>query len=92
MPYNFYHGRTGVVFNVTKSAVGVQMKKKVGNHEVIKRLHIRIEHVRKSRCNEAFLERVKSNDKQKFEAKKKGEKAFPSDTWQGATADAAHGP
>merc|ERR1712070_624227 len=67
MPYNFYHGRTGVVFNVTKTAVG--------NHEVIKRLHVRIEHVRKSRCNEAFIARVKENDKKKFEAKQKGEKA-----------------
>ena len=75
MPYNFYHGRTGVVFNVTKSALGVQMKKKVGNHEVVKRLHVCVEHVRKSRCNEAFIARVKANDKIKFEAKQKGEKA-----------------
>merc|ERR1711959_711519 len=75
MPYHFYHGRTGVVFNVTKTAVGVEMTKVVGSRQLRKRLHVRIEHVRKSRCNEAFLERVRSNDKIKFEAKQRGEKA-----------------
>merc|ERR1712182_91900 len=69
MPYNFYHGKTGVVFNVTKTAVGVEVTKVVGNRQ------LRIEHVRKSRCNEHFLKRVKENDVIKQEAKKKGEKA-----------------
>merc|ERR1712000_222628 len=31
MPYKVYHGKTGVVYNVTKSAVGVIIYKKVGN-------------------------------------------------------------
>merc|ERR1719198_2867264 len=31
MPYQFYHGRTGVIFNVNKSAVGVEVTKVVGN-------------------------------------------------------------
>lgn len=30
MPHKFYHGKTGVVYNVTKRAVGVTMNKRVG--------------------------------------------------------------
>lgn len=30
MPFKFYHGRTGVVFNVNKRAIGVQVNKLVG--------------------------------------------------------------
>ncbi|CAD7940549.1 unnamed protein product [Amoebophrya sp. A120] len=74
MPYQFYHGRTGVIYNVTKSAVGVELTKVVGNRQLRKRLHVRIEHVRRSRCNEDFLKRVKETDKIKAEANKKGEK------------------
>lgn len=74
MPYQFYHGRTGVVFNVTKSAVGVEVTKVVRGKQLRKRIHVRIEHVRKSRCNEAFLNRVKENDASKQDAKKKGVK------------------
>lgn len=62
MPHNNYHGTTGVVFNVTRRACGVEVKKVVGNRQVAKRLHVRIEHIRKSRCQEEFLRRVKEND------------------------------
>merc|ERR1712060_771035 len=74
MPYSFYHGKSGVVFNVNRNALGVEMTKIVGNRQLRKRLHVRAEHVRKSRCNEAFLKRVKENDKKKSDAKLKGEK------------------
>eukprot|EP00928_Gymnodinium_smaydae_P083467 TRINITY_DN666_c3_g1_i1.p1 TRINITY_DN666_c3_g1~~TRINITY_DN666_c3_g1_i1.p1 ORF type:complete len:166 (+),score=28.42 TRINITY_DN666_c3_g1_i1:144-641(+) len=73
MPYSFYHGRTGVVFNVNRNAIGVEITKVVGNRQLRKRLHVRAEHLRKSRCNEAFLKRVKENDERKREAKAKGE-------------------
>ncbi|CAK9045166.1 unnamed protein product [Durusdinium trenchii] len=53
MPYSFYHGRTGIVFNVNRNALGVEITKIVGNRQLRKRIHVRIEHVRKSRCNEA---------------------------------------
>lgn len=75
MPHNFYHGRTGRVFNVTKNAVGVECTKVVGIRQLRKRFHCRIEHVRRSRCNEDFLRRVRTNDALKHEAKQKGEKA-----------------
>ncbi len=29
MPFKFYHGRTGVIYNVTKRAVGVEVNKLV---------------------------------------------------------------
>merc|ERR1711862_115652 len=74
MPYSFYHGRTGVVFNVMRNAIGVEVTKVVGNRELRKRIHVRLEHLRKSRCNEAFLTRVRENDAKKREAKKEGKK------------------
>merc|ERR1711957_303186 len=72
MAPSFYHGRTGVVFNVNRNAIGVEVTKVVGNREIRKRIHVRAEHLRKSRCNESFLKRVKENDAKKQEAKKKG--------------------
>merc|ERR1711924_200392 len=50
MPYGFYHGRTGVVFNINRNAIGVEVTKVVGNRQLRKRLHVRLEHLRKSRA------------------------------------------
>ena len=72
MPQKYYHGKTGVVFNITKTSVGVVINKKVRSRLIPKRIHIRIEHVRKSQSREAFVARVRQNDKLKEEAKKKG--------------------
>ncbi|KAL1959642.1 hypothetical protein VTO42DRAFT_1677 [Malbranchea cinnamomea] len=72
MPHKFYHGKTGVVYNVTKSAVGVIIYKRVGNRYMEKRVNVRIEHVNHSRSREEFLNRVKENAKKKREAKEKG--------------------
>ena len=47
MPFKFYHGKTGRVWNVTKRALGVEMNKQVGGRIMKKRLHVRIEHVRR---------------------------------------------
>merc|ERR1712048_34310 len=72
LPYSLYHGRTGIVFNVNRNALGVEITKVVGNRQLRKRLHVRIEHVRKSRCNEAFKKMVKENDRKKRDAKLEG--------------------
>ncbi|KAB8356547.1 hypothetical protein FH972_024130 [Carpinus fangiana] len=72
MPYKVYHGKTGVVYNVTKSAVGVIMHKRVGNEYLEKRINVRIEHVRASRSRDDFLRRVKENEKKRKEAKSTG--------------------
>jgi ribosomal protein L21E len=34
MPYMFYHGKTGIVFNVNRNAVGVEITKIVGNRQL----------------------------------------------------------
>lgn len=74
MPFKYYHGRTGKVFNVNKRAIGVIVNKLVGGRIMHKRIHVRAEHLRLSRCREDFLNRVKTNDALKREANKKGEK------------------
>ena len=74
MPHKYYHGKTGRVFNVTAHAVGVIVNKKVNGRIIPKRIHVRIEHVRKSRSRLAFVERVKANDAKKEQAKKEGKK------------------
>ena len=74
MPHKFYHGKTGRVFNVTAHAVGVIVNKHVNGRIIPKRIHVRIEHVRKSMSRLAFVARVKANDKAKIEAKKAGKK------------------
>jgi len=72
MPHKVYHGRTGVIWNVTKRAVGVEVNKEVNGRIIPKRIHVRIEHVHPSRCRDEFLNRVKSNDEAKHVAKEKG--------------------
>ena len=74
MPYKYYHGRTGRVFNVNPRSVGVIVNKQVRNRIIPKRLHIRIEHLRLSTCRKEFLTRIQENDKKKEEANKKGQR------------------
>lgn len=74
MPHKYYHGRTGIVYNVTPNAVGVIVHKIVGNRYLEKRVNIRIEHIRHSKCRQEFLDRVKRNDALKIEAKLNGER------------------
>ena len=72
MPYKVYHGKTGVIYNVTKSAVGVILYKQVGNRYIEKRVNVRIEHIRLSRSREDFLSRVKENAEKMKKAKTEG--------------------
>ncbi|KAI9313931.1 60S ribosomal protein L21-A [Dichotomocladium elegans] len=72
MPHKFYHGRTGIVYNVTKSAVGVIINKRVGNRYIEKRVNIRVEHIKHSKCRQEFLDRVKENAAKKKAAKAAG--------------------
>eukprot|EP00171_Calliarthron_tuberculosum_P010211 IDg10211t1 len=61
MPHKFYQGRTGRIFNISRTSVGVEVSKTVGNRVIMKRFHVRIEHVKKSRCQEDFHARVIAN-------------------------------
>ena len=72
MPHKHYHGRTGIILNVTKSAVGVRVNKLVNGRVIEKRIHVRIEHVRQSKCQKEILSRVVSNEAAKVEATKTG--------------------
>jgi large subunit ribosomal protein L21e len=72
MPHKVYHGKTGVIYNVTKSAVGVIIYKKVKHRYIEKRVNIRIEHVQASRSREGFLRRVKENAELKRKSKDEG--------------------
>jgi large subunit ribosomal protein L21e len=74
MPHKYYHGKTGIVYNVTKSAVGVIVHKVVGNRYLEKRVNLRIEHVKHSKCRQEFLNRVKENAAKKLAAREKGER------------------
>mmetsp|Transcript_32806 Transcript_32806/g.74989 ORF Transcript_32806/g.74989 Transcript_32806/m.74989 type:complete len:162 (+) Transcript_32806:46-531(+) len=62
MPHKFYHGRTGRVWNVTNRAIGVEIMKQVGGRIMAKRLHVRMEHIKKSKCRDGHLARIVSND------------------------------
>lgn len=78
MPYKYYQGKTGRVFNVNPNAVGVLVNKQVRNRVEEKRLHIRIEHVRRSNCNTEFKRRVRLAEKEKREKQpKKDRKRIP---------------
>nr|ACD65171.1 putative 60S ribosomal protein RPL21 [Phoronis muelleri] len=72
MPHKIYHGRTGVIYNVTPHAVGVIVNKRVCGRIIPKRINVRIEHVKHSNCRLDFLKRVNENENKKAEAKKKG--------------------
>ena len=76
MPHRSAHGKTGVIYNVTKSAVGVIIYKRVGNRYIEKRLNIRVEHVSLSRSREEFINRVKENAGKKQKAKAEGTHMF----------------
>jgi large subunit ribosomal protein L21e len=72
MPYKYYHGNTGVVWNVTKRAIGVELFKQHNGRYIKKRLHVRVEHVKPSHCHDEFLRRVQENDEKKHAAKVAG--------------------
>ena len=63
MPHYLYHGKTGRVYDVTPHAVGVAVNKRVGNRIIIKRMHIRPEHLSKSGCRLAHVRRVQENER-----------------------------
>eukprot|EP00126_Sphaerothecum_destruens_P014144 Sdes_comp24298_c0_seq1m22287 len=72
MPHKFYHGKTGVVYNITPHAVGVVVNKQFRGRIIKKRINVRIEHVSHSSCRDDFLNRVKQNDRLKREARTNG--------------------
>ena len=72
MPFKYYHGRTGIVFNVTKRALGVRVNKEVNGRMIKKRVNVRVEHVKPSKCRQEVIRRTKENEAKKVEARKTG--------------------
>ena len=72
MPHKTYHGKTGRVWNINKRAVGVEINKVHRQRQIVKRIHVRVEHVRPSRSHTGHLDRIAKNDALKAEAKKSG--------------------
>lgn len=72
MPHKFYHGKTGIVWNVTPRAIGVELNKLHRNRIIKKRIHVRVEHLHKSNSRSDFLKRVKKNELDKKDAKAAG--------------------
>ncbi|KAF8529363.1 ribosomal protein L21e-domain-containing protein [Gautieria morchelliformis] len=96
MPHKYYHGRTGIITNITPSAVTVLVHKVVGNRYLAKRVNLRVEHVRHSKCRQEFLDRVAENSRKHREAKERGERvtlkrvpALPRDAHVVSTTDNA---
>lgn len=75
MPFKGYHGRTGVVYNVTKRALGVEVNKLVNGKIIKKKINVRVEHLRPSTSRKEWIERVRQNELQK-KAVKAGEKEY----------------
>lgn len=71
MPHRYYHGKTGTVFNINPRSIGVEIKKQVGNRIMKKRIYVRTEHLRPSKCHDEHVARVQFNDKQKRDYKDK---------------------
>merc|ERR1719397_478432 len=69
MPYKYYMGKTGRVWNISRRSVGVELLKTVGNRKRTKRIMVRIEHIRKSECQTKFKKRVRDNEAHKVEVR-----------------------
>lgn len=55
MPHKVYHGKTGVVYNVTRHALGVVVNKRIKNRVLPKKINIRVEHLKHSKSRSEFL-------------------------------------
>lgn len=65
MPFKHYHGRTGVVFNVNKRAVGVVVNKLVNGRILAKKIHVSTPHLKKSKCQAQIIQRKVENEAHK---------------------------
>eukprot|EP00997_Jenningsia_sp_PLL12_P008002 NODE_4716_length_633_cov_133.493151_g4055_i0.p2 GENE.NODE_4716_length_633_cov_133.493151_g4055_i0~~NODE_4716_length_633_cov_133.493151_g4055_i0.p2 ORF type:complete len:160 (+),score=33.85 NODE_4716_length_633_cov_133.493151_g4055_i0:53-532(+) len=63
MPHKTYHGKTGKIWNVTRRALVIQVKKRVRQRIMLKKICVRVEHVRKSRCKEGRMKMEKEKKK-----------------------------
>ena len=74
MPFKHYHGRTGVIFNVNKRAVGITVNKLHNGRILKKNIHVAIPHVKHSKCRDQIIQRVKDNENAKKAVREGGDK------------------
>lgn len=72
MPHKYYHGRTGQIYDVKPRSVNIALYKRVRGRYVIKKVVARVEHIRKSRCKEEYLQRIAANDEEMRKAEMEG--------------------
>ncbi|KAI4292198.1 large subunit ribosomal protein L21e [Pancytospora philotis] len=77
MPHKYYHGKTGIVYNCNPHSYGVTFYRRVGGKYIERNLHVRVEHLTKSRCDEDSKRRYAEYRTQLAEARAKGEKISP---------------
>lgn len=73
MPHRYYHGKNGRVFDVNPRSIGVEVPKRVGVRIMLKRIYVRVEHLKPSNCHDNHVARVQANDEARRNAK--GDKA-----------------
>ena len=74
MPHKFYHGKQGKVFNVTRRALGLRVMKFIKGKIYRKMIHVRVEHVRPSKCQQEIKARIIANEANKQVARETGKK------------------
>eukprot|EP01060_Flectonema_neradi_P016003 TRINITY_DN2261_c0_g1_i11.p1 TRINITY_DN2261_c0_g1~~TRINITY_DN2261_c0_g1_i11.p1 ORF type:complete len:160 (+),score=31.23 TRINITY_DN2261_c0_g1_i11:50-529(+) len=74
LPHKVYQGKTGIVWNVTPRALGVIVNKKHNGKVFKKRINVRVEHVRKSKCQDDLKARIATNAGLQKEKKKRSKR------------------
>lgn len=77
MPHKYYHGKTGIVYNCNPHSYGVIFYRRVGGKYIERQMHIRVEHLTKSRCDEDSKRRYAEYREKLAEARAKGEAFLP---------------
>ncbi|ELA41026.1 uncharacterized protein VICG_01908 [Vittaforma corneae ATCC 50505] len=77
MPHKYYHGKTGIIYNVNPRSYGVIFYRRVGGKYIERVMHIRPEHLTLSRSMEDMKNRQKKYAEQVKEASKSGMKVRP---------------
>mmetsp|Transcript_19058 Transcript_19058/g.38863 ORF Transcript_19058/g.38863 Transcript_19058/m.38863 type:complete len:160 (+) Transcript_19058:675-1154(+) len=76
LPFKYYHGKTGKIFNISKSSIGIKIEKTVGNRKILKKISVRVEHLKKSKSIIGFSEKKAAKDRIRYEEKSQPRKNF----------------
>ncbi|ELK08586.1 60S ribosomal protein L21 [Pteropus alecto] len=71
MPHQCHHGKAGQAYSVTQHAMAF-VNKQVKGKILVEGINVHVEHTENSKSRDSFLKRVKGNDQNKKEVKRKG--------------------